>query len=179
MQRAILKGKNTLRSRLFLPLLAWTLCCPALADPLVLPAASSLGTNSLGTNTLVMPAHAQFLLRDLQTNVSELLPLLAVANASATNSTNAPRFNVLTPTSRDADSHTNNEQLIYSLGAVLENLHSDIQELLPQLAAMVGQTNYPGNPVATNKSAIPNHLESTNLNQTEPQKISWPPNASP
>ena len=165
-----LKGESILRPWPLL-LLACALCLRAVADPLVLPAASTLDTNALSTNGLVMPSHVQFLLRDLQSNVVQLTPLLAIANGS-TNPANAPS------TPRSADTNINSA-LIYSLGAVLENLHSDIQELLPHLAAMVGQTNYPGNPVATNIPTISPHSESTNSNQARPPETRRTRDTSP
>jgi hypothetical protein len=133
----------------------------AFAAPLPLPP-GPLDTNIFNTNGLVIPPEVQFLLRDLQTNLNQVTPFLAIING--TNQADADK-NILPPappavSSNPSPADTNNAPLIYGLGAALENVQTDLQELLPRLAAMVGQTNYTSNSVSTNSNLpVPNRLE--------------------
>lgn len=150
-----------------LVLAGWLAPLVATADPLPLPT-GSLDTNLFNTNGLVIPPDVQFLLHDLQTNLNQLAPFLAIINGgSVTNTTNNTTQNAPPMPQyqyRSNNTQTNGAPLVYGLGASLENVQTDIHELLPRLAAMVGQTNYSGHgsSVSTNNGATPNRFETTN-----------------
>jgi hypothetical protein len=50
---------------------------------------------------------------------------------------------------------SNGVVLVYTLGAVLEDMQADLQELLPRLASMAGQTNYFKSAATTQRSWAP------------------------
>ena len=58
----------------------------------------------------------------------------------------------LAPPSTPGTSGTNGAALVYALGAALEDMQADLQELLPRLALLAGQTNYPNSATPTRGS---------------------------
>jgi hypothetical protein len=167
--------EKRLTKLLLLPLLlAGWMPLAAFADPLPLPP-GPLDTNVFNTNNLVIPSDVQFLLHDLQTNIDQLRPFLAVINGetltnASTNGIAAPPPPAIVPGNHGND-NAHGTPLIYGLGAALENVQTDLQELLPRLAALVGHTNYPGNSVSTNNTLVPNHLQPTNSAPRHPIQI--------
>lgn len=170
------------KARLFallpLLLLAGGMAFNAFADPLPLPP-GPLNTNLFNTNGLVVPPDVRFLLQDLQTNLNQLQPFLAVINGepltnSVTNDITSanrdePPANTHAVPDEQGSARSNGIPLVYGLGAALENVQTDLQELLPRLAAMAGHTNY-SNPLSTNHPAVPNRFETTN-SPAHPSKI--------
>src|SRR5581483_316592 len=121
--------------------------------------AGQFDTNIFNTNGLVLPEDVRLLIHDLRVNMSQLIPLLAIVNGeNPTNAAGAVQSgqNVgqisgtllgapsAPPGSSPAQgsSGTNGTALVYALGAVLEDVQADLQELLPRLANVAGQTNY-------------------------------------
>src|SRR5579883_2787787 len=130
---------------LLLMLAGWLPFFTASAAPLPL-ASGPLDTNLFNTNGLMLAPDVQFLLHDLQTNLDQLRPFLAIINGDKV--TNAGGNFTAPFSAQPFNSNTNATNavpLIYGLGAALENVQTDIQDLLPRLAAMVGQTNYSSN----------------------------------
>ena len=163
--------------------LAVMLCCvlstdlaraqnpPAIASPAQL----SWDTNIFNTNGLVLPEDVQLLIQDLQVNVDQLIPLLAIlkgqplANAAGAPNNAPPVIVPPTPVPSIASTNTNGFPLISSLGAVLEDMQADLRELLPRLAFVIGQTNSSTLPGNTNSSTLaPNRFQSTNSALAQP-----------
>jgi hypothetical protein len=53
------------------------------------------------------------------------------------------------------DTGSNGVALVYALGAVLEDVQADLQELLPRLASMAGRTNYFNRPATMRGASTP------------------------
>ncbi len=166
--------------------LAGWLACALLADPrgiaraqnasvIAPPPQFSWDTNIFNTNGLFLPEDVQLLIQDLRVNLDQLLPLLAILNGQPLTHTAAAPISapsaIAPPNSVPsiAGAKTNGSPLIPSLGAVLEDMQADIQELLPRLAFVIEQTNLSAVPENTNGAmATPNRFQSTNLAPAQP-----------
>jgi hypothetical protein len=140
--------------------------------PPQLPPGGPLDTNIFNTNGLVVPSDVKLLIQDLRSNLDQVNPLLSIlngetpTNAPATGASPAapptPPLTPTGPTPSGDNTTTNNSPLVYSAGALLENVQSDLDALLPRLAAMVGHTNYAGYNGGTTDSSPPTPPDDAN-----------------
>lgn len=167
---------------------------PSLQLPVV---GGQLDTNIFNTNGLVVPEDVQLLIQDLQVNMNQLAPLLATLKGeNPNNSLNAPsssnpppesavpgqsaqnlgqsfgqnlrqHFGTLPGAAPTPPPGSNGVALIYAVGTVLEDMQADLQELLPRLASMAGQTNYFNSAATMRRSGA------------QPGSANGNPNASP